>query len=94
MNFITVKSYEELSQKAANLIAAQITVKPNCVLGLATGSSPVGTYQKLIEYYKNGDIDFSTVTSVNLDEYIGLDGTNAPKISAKILSKSSLPLSP
>lgn len=76
MNFITVKSYEELSQKAANLIAAQITVKPNCVLGLATGSSPVGTYQKLIEYYKNGDIDFSTVTSVNLDEYIGLDGTN------------------
>ena len=76
MNFITVKSYEELSQKAANLIAAQITVKPNCVLGLATGSSPVGTYQKLIEYYKNGDIDFSTVTSVNLDEYIGLNGTN------------------
>ncbi len=76
MNFITVKSYEELSQKAANLIAAQITVKPNCVLGLATGSSPVGAYQKLIEYYQNGDIDFSTVTSVNLDEYIGLDGTN------------------
>ncbi len=76
MNFITVKNYEELSQKAANLIAAQITVKPNCVLGLATGSSPVGAYQKLIEYYKNGDIDFSAVTSVNLDEYIGLDGTN------------------
>lgn len=76
MNFITVKSYEELSQKAANLMAAQITVKPNCVLGLATGSSPVGAYQKLIEYYQKGDVDFSTVTSVNLDEYIGLDGTN------------------
>ena len=76
MNFITVKSYEELSQKAANLIAAQIMVKPNCVLGLATGSSPIGTYKKLIEYYENGDIDFSAVTSVNLDEYVGLDGTN------------------
>ena len=76
MKFITVKSYEELSTKAANIIAAQIINKPNCVLGLATGSSPVGTYDKLTEYYNNGAIDFSTVTSVNLDEYVGLDGSN------------------
>ena len=76
MNFITVKTYEELSQKAADLIAAQILVKPHCVLGLATGSSPVGTYKRLIEDNKNGKLDFSTVTSVNLDEYVGLDGTN------------------
>ncbi len=76
MNFITVKTYEELSRKAADIIAAQIIVKPNCVLGLATGSSPVGTYKNLIEDNKNGKIDFSTVTSVNLDEYVGLDGSN------------------
>lgn len=76
MNFITVKTYEELSKRAANIIAAQIINKPNCVLGLATGSSPVGTYDKLTEYCNNGLVDFSTVTSVNLDEYVGLDGTN------------------
>ncbi len=76
MKFITVNTYEELSNKAADLIAAQILVKPNCVLGLATGSSPVGTYKRLIEDNKNGKIDFSTVTSVNLDEYVGLDGSN------------------
>ncbi len=76
MNFITVKTYDELSRKAAALIAAQVINKPNCVLGLATGSSPVGTYKKLIEGYRAGDIDFSNVTSVNLDEYVGLDGSN------------------
>lgn len=76
MKFITAKSYEDLSQKAAAIIAAQIVSKPNCVLGLATGSSPVGTYKKLIEWYEKGIIDFSTVTSINLDEYAGLDGTN------------------
>jgi len=76
MKFITTKTYEEMSNKAADIIAAQIIVKPNCVLGLATGSSPVGTYKRLIEDNKNGKIDFSTVTSVNLDEYVGLDGSN------------------
>ncbi len=76
MKFITVKSYEELSRKAADLIGAQILTKPACVLGLATGSSPVGTYKNLIEDNKSGKLDFSTVTSVNLDEYVGLDGTN------------------
>ena len=76
MKYIVVNTYDELSNKAADLIAAQILVKPNCVLGLATGSSPVGTYQRLIADNKAGKIDFSTVTSVNLDEYVGLDGTN------------------
>ena len=76
MKFITTKTYEEMSSKAADIIAAQIIVKPNCVLGLATGSSPVGTYKRLIEDNKNGKIDFSTVTSVNLDEYVGLDVSN------------------
>ena len=76
MRFITVNNYEELSRKAANIIAAQIISKPNCVLGLATGSSPVGAYQELAKMNKAGDIDFSEVTSVNLDEYVGLDGSN------------------
>jgi len=76
MKFITTKTYEELSCKAADIIAAQIILKPNCVLGLATGSSPVGTYKRLIEDNKNGKIDFSAVTTVNLDEYVGLDEAN------------------
>ena len=76
MKFFTVKAYDELSSKAADIIAAQIIVKPECVLGLATGSSPVGTYKSLIADYESGKLDFSTVTSVNLDEYVGLDGSN------------------
>ncbi len=76
MKFITVDSYEKLSRLAANLIASQIIMKPNCVLGLATGSSPVGAYNCLAEDYRNGELDFSTVTSVNLDEYEGLDVTS------------------
>ncbi len=76
MKLIKVNSYEELSEKAADLIAAQVIVKPNCVLGLATGSSPVGTYKRLIADYNSGKLDFSCVTTVNLDEYVGLDGSN------------------
>lgn len=70
------KDYSELSRKAANIIASQILMKPNCVLGLATGSSPVGTYKELIQWYERGDLDFSGITSINLDEYRGLSGDN------------------
>lgn len=76
MKFITVDTYEKLSRQAANIISAQVILKPDAVLGLATGSSPLGTYKQLIDWYKKGDIDFSGVTSVNLDEYVGLDGSN------------------
>ena len=76
MNFITVENYDKLSRISANIIAAQIISKPNCVLGLATGSSPLGTYKNLAAYCESGDVDFSDVTSVNLDEYVGLDGTS------------------
>ena len=76
MKFITVDTYEKLSRQAANIISAQVILKPNSVLGLATGSSPLGTYKQLIEWYEKGDIDFSNVTSVNLDEYVGLDVSN------------------
>ena len=66
----------ELSKTAANIIAAQIVLKPNSVLGLATGSSPIGTYKELIKKCENGDVDFSDITTVNLDEYKGLPRTN------------------
>ena len=76
MQICKVKNYQELSRKAANLIAAQVILKPDSVLGLATGSSPVGTYEHLVEMYENGDLDFSQVTTVNLDEYKGLAGSD------------------
>ena len=66
MRIIEAKDYKELSKQAANIIAAQIVMKPDCVLGLATGSSPIGTYDQLVEKYENGDLDFSKVSSVNL----------------------------
>ena len=65
-----------MSRRAANIIFAQVIMKPNCVLGLATGSSPIGIYQNLIERFKEGDVDFSECYSVNLDEYVGLDSEN------------------
>lgn len=73
MRIIAAKDYEHMSRQAANLISAQVILKPDSVLGLATGSSPIGTYQQLIEWYKKGDVDFGRVRSVNLDEYVGLD---------------------
>ena len=74
MKFITVDTYKEMSRKAANIIAAQVISKPSSVLGLATGSTPIGAYDRLTEMFEQGDLDFSSVTSVNLDEYVGLDG--------------------
>ena len=76
MRFIVTKDYNDMSRKAANIISAQIITKPNCVLGLATGSTPVGTYKQLVEWYNKGDLDFSEVSTVNLDEYKGLDHEN------------------
>lgn len=72
MRLIAAKDYNDLSRKAANIIAAQVQLKPDCVLGLATGSSPVGTYKELIAKYEAGELDFSQVRTVNLDEYVGL----------------------
>ena len=76
MIIYTGKDYYDVSRKAANIMSAQIIMKPNAVLGLATGSTPVGMYKQLIEWYKKGDLDFSQITSVNLDEYKGLSGDN------------------
>ena len=76
MKFIKAKNYEELSEIAGNIIASQITVKPNSVIGLATGSTPIGTYNYLAKLCVQGKLDFSCVTTINLDEYVGLDGTH------------------
>lgn len=76
MRIYKAKNYEDMSRQAANIIAAQVTMKPNCVLGLATGSTPIGAYKHLIELYNKGDLDFSEVTTVNLDEYKGLPKDN------------------
>ena len=76
MRVYCAKNYEEASILAADLIAAQILLKPDSVLGLATGSTPIGTYDQLVEWYNKGDLDFSEVTTVNLDEYKGLPRTN------------------
>ena len=72
MNLMIASDYDDMSLKAANLILAQVTMKPDSVLGLATGSTPIGTYQQLIERFHAGDVDFSRVRTVNLDEYRGL----------------------
>lgn len=76
MRIIEAKDYQDMSKKAAAIIAAQVSMKPNCVLGLATGSSPIGTYDQLVEWYEKGDLDFSSVKTVNLDEYRGLTHDN------------------
>lgn len=76
MKYIEVESYNELSRKAAAIIAAQVIAKPESILGLATGSSPLGTYECLVKACENKDLDFSKVTSVNLDEYVGLTPDN------------------
>lgn len=76
MNIITVKNYEEMSKMAAHILAAQVIAKPDSVLGLATGSTPIGIYDCLAEWCKNGEVDFSKAATVNLDEYRGLDRSN------------------
>ena len=76
MKIYEVKDYQEMSRKAANILSAQVILKPDCVLGLATGSTPIGTYDQLVDWYNKGDVDFSEVKTVNLDEYKGLDKTN------------------
>ncbi|MCD8366562.1 MAG: glucosamine-6-phosphate deaminase [Clostridiales bacterium] len=76
MKILSARDYDHMSRQAANLISAQVILKPDCVLGLATGSSPIGAYRQLIDWYQKGDIDFSQVRTVNLDEYVGLDAAN------------------
>ncbi|WP_238905909.1 glucosamine-6-phosphate deaminase [Clostridium sp. YIM B02506] len=74
MKILVVKNYDEMSKVAAKELAGVISKKPEATLGLATGGTPVGMYKELIDMHKNGELDFSKVTTVNLDEYVGLSG--------------------
>ncbi len=76
MKIYQCENYEKMSRTAANIISAQVIFKPDCVLGLATGSTPVGAYSQLIRWYNKGDLTFSQVRTVNLDEYVGLAPTH------------------
>ncbi len=76
MRILVCKDYDEMSQKAAQMISSQVMLKPDCVLGLATGSTPIGMYKKLVQMYQEKMIDLSEVTTFNLDEYLGLSKDN------------------
>ena len=76
MKVIVCNDYNEMSAKAASIVASQMILKPHCVLGLATGSTPIGLYNNLVEMEKAGEIDFSGVTSINLDEYYPISPKN------------------
>ncbi len=76
MKIYSTKDYDAMSRKAADILASHVILKPNCVLGLATGSTPIGMYKQLIEWYNQGVLDFSQVHTVNLDEYRGLAPTH------------------
>ena len=72
MRIYQAESYEAMSRRAANIISAQVIYKPDCVLGLATGGTPVGAYRQLSDWFRKGDQSFAETRSVNLDEYVGL----------------------
>ncbi len=76
MRVYQTSDYQAMSRRAAGIISAQIIYKPDCVLGLATGSTPIGAYKQLIEWHKKGDLSFAGIHTVNLDEYVGLPGTH------------------
>ena len=76
MKIYVTEDYKTMSRKAANILSAQLILKPNSVLGLATGSTPEGAYAQLVDWYRKGDLDFSAVRTVNLDEYVGLEPTH------------------
>ena len=88
MKIIRAKDYYDMSRKAANIISAQVIMEPNCVLGLATGSTPIGIYKQLIDWYNKDDLDFSEVTTVNLDEYRGLPREHAAGERAQLRGKA------
>lgn len=72
MKIYVTEDYQSMSRQAANILSAQVILNPASVLGLATGSTPVGLYRQLVAWYQKHDLDFSEVKTVNLDEYVGL----------------------
>ena len=77
MEVVVLPTYEEMSKAAAAVVADVLNAKPNAVLGMATGSTPLGLYQELVRMHRAGHLDFAQVTTFNLDEYVGLPTTNS-----------------
>lgn len=92
MRIIKAKDYDDMSRKAANIMASVITLDPSCTLGLATGSTPIGLYKNLIAAYENGNLDFSKVHSINLDGTKPRTAPTPPTMPSRIrpLSQSGL----
>lgn len=95
MRLLIAEQYNDMCRKAASIMASQITLKPDSVLGLATGSTPIGIYERLTAWHQNGDLDFSQITTVNLDEYYGLAPDNEQSyhyfMTEHLFSKVNLP---
>lgn len=95
MRLVITDDYRNMSRKAASIIASQVILKPDSVLGLATGSTPIGIYEQLTAWNQNGELDFSQITTVNLDEYYGLDPDNEQSyhyfMTEHFFSKVNLP---
>src|SRR5882757_9310444 len=81
MEVVIKQNYNEMSKLAAQMVAELLNTKPNAVLGMATGSTPLGLYQELVRMYERGQLDFSRVTTFNLDEYVGLHGNHPQSYS-------------
>ena len=84
MKIVRARDYDDMSRKVANIISAQVILKPDCVLGLATGSTPIGAYKQLAEWNHKGDCDFSQVSTYNLDEYRGLSHDDHPQAPGQL----------
>lgn len=95
MRLIITDQYSSMCRSAAKIIASQITLKPDSVLGLATGSTPIGIYRQLAAWHQDGGLDFSQITTVNLDEYYGLGSDHVQSyhyfMSEHLFSKVNLP---
>src|SRR5882757_10164831 len=76
MEVVVQKTPAEMAAAAAREVADVLNAKPNAVLGMATGSTPLGVYQELVKLHQRGEVDFSHVTTFNLDEYVGLPITH------------------
>src|ERR1700722_11986062 len=95
MLVVIKKDYQEVSREAARIVSGAVRANPKIILGLATGSTPLGLYQELIALYRAGNLDFSHATSFNLDEYLGLPASHPQSfhffMKQKFFSQVNLP---
>src|SRR5258706_11858013 len=90
MEVIVQRDYEQMSKAAAQIVAELLNTKPSAVLGMATGSTPLGLYQELVRLHKREQLDFSRVTTFNLDEYVGLQMNRSEEHTSELQSLTNL----